>query len=168
MTSPSSGRADLAARTWHRAVARRLVRLALAASGLALVSAPAAAQSAQPTRYKVIVNASNPVKSLSRTQLAAMFLKKVEAWETGALVVPIDQPERAPVRREFSVDVIGKPPSAVKSYWNQLIFSGRSIPPAERLSDADVINFVKSTPSAVGYVSASAPTKGVKVLTVGS
>lgn len=148
--------------------AGRAARLALLLSSIALAAAPAAAQSKTPLRYKVIVNASNPVKSLSRAQLAAIFLKKSDSWETGALVIPIDQPERAPVRQSFSRDVIGKPPAAVKSYWNQLIFSGRSVPPAERLTDADVINFVRSTPSAVGYVSATTPTKGVKVVLVGS
>jgi ABC-type phosphate transport system substrate-binding protein len=141
----------------------RVAPLALVLSTVALLASPAEAQSVSP-KYKVIVNASNPVKSLSRVQLAGMFLKKIDAWETGALVTPIDQPERAPVRQSFSRDVIGKPPAAVKSYWNQLIFSGRSIPPVERLSDTDVINFVKVTPSAVGYVLATTPTKGVKVV----
>lgn len=142
------------------------IRVGILLAGVALSAVPLAAQSAPEVRYKVIVNASNPVKSLTRSQLAAMFLKKVDAWETGALVIPIDQPERAPVRQSFSREVLGRPPAAVKSYWNQLVFSGRSVPPPEKLSDADVISFVRSTPSAVGYVSADAQTKGVKVLAV--
>lgn len=149
-----------------RAATGRAARFGFLLAGIALSAAPAEAQNAPAVRYKVIVNASNPVKSLTRSQLAAMFLKKVDAWETGALVIPIDQPERAPVRQTFSREVLGKPPAAVKSYWNQLVFSGRSVPPPEKLSDADVVNFVRSTPSAVGYVSAATPTKGVKVLAV--
>ncbi len=82
-----------------RALVRgRVAQLALLLSAIALLASPAKAQSVLPIKYKVIVNASNPVKSLSRAQLAGMFLKKIDAWETGALVIPIDQPERAPVR----------------------------------------------------------------------
>ena len=146
----------------------RVGRFAIVVGSLVLFAVSAPAQTTQPTRYKVIINARNPVTSISKSELAAMFLKKADSWSTGALVVPVDQAERAPVRQSFSRDVIGKPPAAVKSYWNQLVFSGRNVPPPEKLSDAEVILFVKSTPSAVGYVSATAQTKGVKVLMVGS
>jgi ABC-type phosphate transport system substrate-binding protein len=149
--------------------ARGAIRAALRTllfGALMLPAIPVAAQATQLVRYKVIVNVSNPVSTISRAELAAMFLKKADSWATGALVVPVDQPERALVRQSFSRDVIGKPPAAVKSYWNQLVFSGRNVPPAEKMSDTEVINFVKGTPSAVGYVSATAKTKGVKVLTV--
>jgi hypothetical protein len=154
----------------HATIVRRTVGLALLLAGLALSATALAGQSAAApaTRFKVIVHPSNQVKSLSRAQLAAMFLKKTDSWETGALVIPVDQPERAAVRQTFSREVLGKPPAAVKSYWNQLVFSGRNVPPAERMSDADVVNFVKSTPSAVGYVSATTKTKGVRVIMVGS
>lgn len=148
--------------------ASRLGRLAMVVGSLVLSAVSAPAQTTQPAEYKVIVNASNPVTWVKKSELAAMFLKKSDSWPTGALVVPVDQAERAPVRQSFSRDVIGKPPAAVKSYWNQLVFSGRSVPPPEKLTDEEVIRFVKSTPSAVGYVSATTKTKGVKVLSVRS
>ena len=154
--------------TSRSTAASRVGRLAVVVGSLALFAVSARAQSAQPAPYKVIINASNPVTWVKKSELAAMFLKKADSWATGALVVPVDQPERAAVRQSFSRDVIGKPPAAVKSYWNQLVFSGRSVPPPEKLTDAEVILFVKSTPSAVGYVSATTKTKGVKVLLVRS
>jgi ABC-type phosphate transport system substrate-binding protein len=143
-------------------------RLAALVGSLALFAVAARAQTYQPAPYKIIVNVSNPVTWVKKSELAAMFLKKADSWATGALVVPVDQPERAAVRQSFSRDVIGKPPAAVKSYWNQLVFSGRSVPPPEKLTDDEVIRFVQSTPSAVGYVSATTKTKGVKVLAVRS
>ena len=149
-------------------VASRVGRWTALIGSLALFAGYAQAQTVQLAPYKVIVNASNPVTWVKKSELAAMFLKKADSWPTGALVVPVDQPERAAVRQSFSRDVIGKPPAAVKSYWNQLVFSGRSVPPPEKLTDEEVIHFVKNTPSAVGYVSASTKTKGVKVLAVRS
>jgi len=148
--------------------ASRLGRLAVVVCSLVLSAVSAPAQVPEPAPYKVIVNASNPVTWVKKSELAAMFLKKSDSWPTGALVVPVDQPERAAVRQSFSRDVIGKPPAAVKSYWNQLVFSGRSVPPPEKLTDDEVIRFVQNTPSAVGYVSATKKTKGVKVLMVRS
>jgi hypothetical protein len=146
----------------------RVGRWAALIGSLALFAVSAPAQSTQPAPYKVIVNNSNPVTWVKKSELAAMFLKKADSWPTGALVVPVDQAERAPVRQSFSRDVIGKPPAAVKSYWNQLVYSGRSVPPPEKLTDEEVILFVKNVPSAVGYVSATTKTKGVKVLVVRS
>jgi hypothetical protein len=55
----------------------------------------------------------------------------------------------------------------VKTYWQQQIFAGRSSPPAEKSSDADIVAFVAATTGAVGYVSQTAPVgDGVRVLTV--
>ena len=56
--------------------------------------------------------------------------------------------------------------AAVKSYWNQQIFSGRDVPPVEKKSDAEVLTFVRSTPGAIGYVSDAAAVDGVRVVTV--
>jgi ABC-type phosphate transport system substrate-binding protein len=149
-------------------VGNRVCRRAVLVGSLALFAVSAGAQTTQPAPYKVIVNTSNPVTWVKKSELAAMFLKKADSWPTGALVVPVDQPERAAVRQSFSRDIIGKPPAAVKSYWNQLVYSGRSVPPPEKLTDDEVINFVKNTPSAVGYISATTKSKGVKVLVVRS
>jgi hypothetical protein len=46
--------------------------------------------------------------------------------------------------------------AAVRSYWQQRIFSGRDVPPPELDSDASVIAYVERTPGAVGYVSGDA------------
>ena len=69
------------------------------------------------------------------------------------------------MRQSFSQAVLGKAPAAVRSYFQQLLFSGRGVPPVEKGSDADVLAFVRANPGGVGYVSAATPTgDGVKVL----
>ena len=118
--------------------------------------------------YKIIINPASSMSVVSRKELAAVYLKKTAKWRDGTPAVPVDLSEDAPARSGFSRDVLGKPTQAVKAYWNQQIFSGRSAPPAEKRSDADVVAFVRSTPGAVGYVSASTPTPGVKLLAVRS
>ncbi len=54
----------------------------------------------------------------------------------------------------------------VDAYWQGLVFSGKASPPPTVGSDQEVVSFVRSTPGAVGYVSAGADTGGVKVLTI--
>ncbi len=114
---------------------------------------------------KVIVHPANPLASIDREKLSRLFLKKQTRWDSGEAAVPVDQVDNA-TRQAFSRQMLDKSPGAVKSYWQQLIFSGRDLPPPQKQSDAEVIEFVKSRPGAVGYVSAGAPTDGVKVLKV--
>ncbi|MFT3836903.1 MAG: hypothetical protein QM723_07895 [Myxococcaceae bacterium] len=114
---------------------------------------------------KVIVNSGNPLASIDREKLSRIFLKKQSHWDSGEAANPVDQADGA-AREAFSRTVLDKTPGAVKSYWQQLIFSGRDVPPPQKQSDLEVVEFVKNHPGAVGYVSASAPADGVKILKV--
>ena len=119
-----------------------------------------------PSSIKVIVNPSNETSSLTMDQVSKFFLKKATQWADGTKVAPVDQPETSTVAEKFFKAVHGKSPGAVKSYWQQQIFSGRAVPPPVKGSDAEVIAFVKANPGAIGYVSADAPTADVKVIQV--
>ena len=134
---------------------------------LALLLAVAAPLRAQEGSFRVIVNSGNRVATLARDEVSKMFLKKIAAWHSGEAVVPVDQSEDAEVRKLFSKQVLGKDVAAVKGYWQQAIFTGRSFPPVEKSSDADVAAFVAANPNAIGYVSATAVLpSSVKVLKV--
>lgn len=117
---------------------------------------------------KVVVHASNSVDSISKTKVADLFLKRVTRWENGRAVTPVDQSEKSPLRTAFTKDLLSKEVAWVKSYWQKMIFSGRATPPAELPSDREVLELVRTTPDAIGYVSDAAVLPGgVKVLTVG-
>ena len=131
---------------------------------LAFTLLAASALSAAP--FKVIVNSSVRIDTLSRRAASDLFLKKTTKWDSGAAVVAVDQVEATGVRDAFSRTVHGKTAAAVKSYWNQQIFSGRDVPPVEKRSDAEVLAFVKATPGAIGYVSETAAADGVRVISV--
>ena len=129
------------------------MRLAILLLGV-LAAAPAAAQQGG---YAIIVNEANSVSTLSAEEVSKLFFKKTHRWASGLDVVPVDLPESAPAREAFSAAVHGKAVSAVHAYWQQQIFSGRAVPPAEKPSDEQVVAFVRATPGAIGYVSAGAP-----------
>ncbi|MBK5255321.1 MAG: substrate-binding domain-containing protein [Vicinamibacteria bacterium] len=116
--------------------------------------------------YQVIINAENPTQSLTRDQLRKIFLKKMLKWDSGTPVVPVDQAANSPVRAVFTKIVHEKPVSAIASYWQQQIFAGREVPPAEKAGDAAVVAFVKANPGAIGYVTGGTSAAGIKPLII--
>ena len=146
----------------------RLLRVSLAALFFVLVALNGVhAQSASSPSYKLIVNASNPVSSLSREEASRLFLKKITMWKNAKPVLIVDQKTSSSVRETFTKDVHGRQVSSVTSYWQQMIFSGRAVPPAEKSSDADVAAYVAANETAIGYVAAEADLPaGVKVVAV--
>lgn len=128
--------------------------------GALLASAPAGADDT----YRVVVNPGNPAVTVNRAELARLFMKKIPAWPNGTPVAVVDQPRTAAVRASFSKDVHNKDAEAVAAYWATQVYSGRDVPPPIKRSDDEVLEYVRQTPGAVGYVSADAPIQGVKVV----
>jgi ABC-type phosphate transport system substrate-binding protein len=111
---------------------------------------------ASPPEFRVVVHSSNPTRSADKTFVADAFLKKVTRWESGETIRPLDQRPDSAVRRAFSQSVLKRAVTAVRSYWQQRIFSGRDVPPPELDSDESVVAYVERNPGAVGYVSGTA------------
>ena len=143
------------------------MRVARAIAALLTVVALAApAFGTAPSSYEVIVNPQSAVQEVDRKFLADAFLKKLTRWDDESEVHPVDQPVDSPLRQRFSSEVLERSVSAVKSYWQQHIFSGRSLPPPELSSDAQVVAYVVEHPGAVGYVSVGADLRGARILGV--
>ena len=116
--------------------------------------------------YRIIVNKSNPVSSMTRQEVSKLFLKKILKWNNYQTVLPVDLTEDNPARKAFSKEIHKKDIKKVKAYWQKMIFSGRAIPPPQKAKENEVLAYVQSNPSAIGYVSASAQTGNVKVLKI--
>ena len=120
----------------------------------------------QRVAFKIIVHDSNPQTSLSRAEVSSLFLKKTGTLSNGRPAVPVDLVDNSPVREAFTASIHLKPVAAIKAYWRQQIFAGRSVPPVELRSEAEVVAFVKANVNAVGYVGLDFPTRDVKSLNV--
>lgn len=116
--------------------------------------------------FKVIVHPSNAQRKLTRQQIADMFLLRNTEWENNVPVAVVDQTFTSPVRAAFSTQVLLRTVAAVKSFWQQVIFSGRGVPPPERGSDAAVVAFVLQNAGAIGYVSHNAKIGDAVVVTI--
>jgi len=112
---------------------------------------------AETADFKVVVNASNPINTITAKELSGLFLKKDLTWPDETPVTAVDLQPDSPVRAEFTLAIHEKKVSAIKSYWQRQIFQGKAVPPMERSSEAEVIAFVAATPGGVGYVSSATP-----------
>jgi ABC-type phosphate transport system substrate-binding protein len=151
--------------------ARHPRRRALAALfGLCLVGLPllsgARALADTPPPFQVIVHPKNPLSSASKDLLTDAFLKRKTQWDHGEAIRPVDLRADSATRRKFSEVVLRRSVEAVRSYWQQRVFSGRGVPPPELDSDQAVVDYVLKYPGAVGYVSGSASLREAKVVAV--
>ena len=144
----------------------RVVQASILLLWLCLLGVGGLAQAPQVAPYLVIVNAANPQSNTERKFLGDAFLKKITRWSNGELIRPVDQTPDSAVRRRFSEEVLNRSVTAVRSYWQQIIFSGRDVPPPELAGDAEVLEFVKKHAGAIGYVPGAAGTSGAKVISV--
>jgi len=115
--------------------------------------------------YKVVVNSSISISSISRDELSRVFLKKASKFHDGHSASPVDLAASSGTRDNFSRDVHGKPTSAVEAYWQQQVFSGKEVPPAEK-SEGGALDFVRNNSNGIAYVSPGTDTDGVKVINV--
>lgn len=134
--------------------------------GLVGRSASVAADGHGGGSFRLIVNPANPVGGVDRTFVAEAFLKKTTRWPNDELIRPVDLEPDSPVRRRFSDEVLKRSVSAVKSYWQQMVFSGRGLPPPELDNEDQIVRFVLKNPGAIGYVSGITNVEGAKVIAV--
>ena len=69
-----------------------------------------------------------------------------------------------PLRERFLQQVLGLDDDRYVAYWTVRRHVGKGVPPRELKNAAEVIEFVKATPGALGYVPASELRPGLNVV----
>ncbi len=105
-----------------------------------------------------------PENRITIKELADIYIMKKEDWSNGIRIVPVNREVTSPEREKFSKEVFNLSPEQMADYLNRLRFQGK-LPPSVQTSDQAVLNFVRSIPGAIGYVSSmDHPPKDVKIL----
>lgn len=112
----------------------------------------------------VVVHPDNPLSSLSRADVSALFLGRYTSYPDGQTARPVDHAQDSSLRASFYEQLTGKPINKINAYWARLIFAGRIRPPKQVEGDQDVIQIVSNDIAAIGYVQGSVPTQNVKVV----
>jgi len=126
------------------------VTLALAACMAALCG---------PAKADGLVIITNSALTLSADDVRDVFLGDKQMSGTTKLV-PIDN---ASAQDAFLASVVKLEASKYTTVWTKKSFRDGLNPPSVKASDSEVIEFVKHTPGAVGYVK-KAPASGVNVV----
>lgn len=112
----------------------------------------------------VIGNKSIPVDTVDMTTAKKIWLGKLKKLPKVGKVVIYDQAKDSAIRERFYKKVTRKSRSQVKAYWAKIVFTGKALPPKSLDSDADVIEAVKKSNNALGYVDSASVDDSVKVL----
>jgi ABC-type phosphate transport system substrate-binding protein len=134
-------------------------RVALVAFSLALTLAGAARAS-----VVAVVSAKSTVTTLTKSQVADIFLGKVSRFPNGVQAVPIDQAEGSAARDEFYSKFLGKTSAQIKAFWSKIIFTGRGQPPKEMQNSIEVKKRIVGDPAAIGYIEEQFVDSSVRVI----
>lgn len=111
----------------------------------------------------IIVNPANN-STFSDDEISRIFLDKLKTFPNGEKAVPVNLKFGSSIRNEFEDKLLNKSSSQVKAYWSKLVFSGKGKPPAELVSDKDVIALVSSDSNVIAYIDAANVDDSVKVI----
>jgi ABC-type phosphate transport system substrate-binding protein len=114
---------------------------------------------------KVIANPSVGTETISSVELKGVFLATKTSLSNGSRVEPV-LAKGGPAHEVFIKEYLGKTDAALQTYYRSLVFTGKGSMPKTLGADADVVSYVAKTKGAIGYVSATASTSGVKTLDV--
>jgi ABC-type phosphate transport system substrate-binding protein len=148
-------------------MSRAVAALWLLAFTLVVLAGAALARPAgAATGFQIIVHPDNPAQRVSHRFVADAFLKRTVRWPHGELLAPVDLTPKSGLRAEFSEQVLGKPLTALRMHWQQIIFTGRGLPPPELGTEAAVVQYVLRERGALGYVSQGSACAPAKVVTL--
>jgi ABC-type phosphate transport system substrate-binding protein len=113
---------------------------------------------------KVIANNSVAATSISASDLKDVFLLDKDSL-AGNHVEPVLQNAGA-THEAFIKEYLGKPNSVLQAFYRSQVFTGKASMPKVTAADTEMVAYVAKTKGAIGYISSSAASEGVKTLLV--
>jgi hypothetical protein len=130
-----------------------------------------AAAAFEPTDVVALVHADNPVKTIKRADLAAMYLGQRKAWAHGPSVRVLRRTPGGAVRALVDERLLDMSSASYRRHWQRKELAGKGIAPRTIGSAAQLLRAVRSDPRAVGCLSGaeavhlpqSAPVRAIRV-----
>ncbi|RUO26292.1 phosphate ABC transporter substrate-binding protein [Aliidiomarina minuta] len=89
---------------------------------------------------------------VSQTQIDEAVVNRIYLGQSRDLIA-VNQMEDSAVRQNFESEVLGRSAEQLRAHWSRLIFTGRASALREVESDEAVLEFVRSNPGTIGYIS---------------
>jgi len=113
----------------------------------------------------IIANKNVPENVLTQEVARNIFLGKKTLWDNGTKIIPVTLSDEK-IHLAFLKMVVKKTPSAFSAYWNQILFTGKGIPPRIFENEKKLVRYVTITRGAVGYVPVGTDISDVKVIKI--
>jgi ABC-type phosphate transport system substrate-binding protein len=115
----------------------------------------------------MVVIANNGVKSseVSTDELRDVFTGDKSSLKDGSKVTPATLKGGA-IHEAFLKQCVGKSDAAFRTSWRSLVFTGQGTMPKTLDSESAMVDYVASTPGAIGYIGKETAHDKVKTLSI--
>ena len=113
----------------------------------------------------VIVNTGVKATAASSDDIRSVFTGDKSSLGDGSHVTPVTLKSGA-AHEMFLKNYVGKSDAAYRTVWRSLVFTGQGAMPKSFDSESAVVEYVASTPGAIGYVSKGTEHDKVKTLAI--
>jgi hypothetical protein len=121
--------------------------------------------SAQPSvRLAVIANPAVPVKALSVSELASIFLRTTRSWKDGTAIRALNLQPSSPERVAFDRAVLHMDPDQSAQFWVDRVVRGEEQAPKAIAKTDIVLRLVPTLAGAIAYIPEDKVDDKVKVL----
>lgn len=114
----------------------------------------------------VIANLGRSQEAISRSALRAIFGMRLRSWRDNRPTRVFVLDDDHPLHETFSKKVLNIYPHQLRLAWDRLVYSGTGQAPVEVDSVQEMLERLKNTPGAIGYLPKSMVDDSVQVLDV--
>ena len=111
----------------------------------------------------IVVIGHPNLHQLDTVTIAKIFMGKVIEVD-GIAIIAVNASSGSPVRNRFLQTYLNQDEGKYTAYWTVRRYIGKGSSPRELPRSVDIINFVNSTPGAIGYINEGDMQPGVNVL----
>lgn len=121
-------------------------------AALLLSVSPVATPLESASTVSVIINPSLRSIALDRGLLRAVFMMRVREWPDGSPIRVFVLPDDDPLSDQFYREQLGMYSYVLRRAWDRMVFTGTGLAPTVVQSEEEMIERVRATPGAIGYV----------------
>ena len=111
-----------------------------------------------------VVSAKSSIQSLSRNDIADIFLGRKIRFPNGQQAVPVDLQVGSASRDEFYTSLVGISAVQLKAHWSKIIFTGRGKPPKAVATGVELRKLIASNAQSIGYIDRELVDDSVRVV----
>lgn len=101
---------------------------------------------------EVITSPDRSAVAIDRSLLRALFTMRVRQWPDGTTARVFVLPDGNAVHDRFCREVLGTYPYVLRNTWDRGVFTGTGFAPEAVSSQAEMLDKVRRTRGAIGYV----------------